>query len=93
MTAPVPTPVLDKAASEDLTSSEIMQALRELTALDPDQRRFGLTIDPQPVSDRHLIAVTTRHGRPSRSSDTIEDALIWQHVQLLEISAEIEADA
>lgn len=87
MTATVPTPFLDKAASEELTSSEIQSALAELTALDPDQRRFDLHVT------KYGVEVYASKPRIARHHDSVEDALGWQHDELLEIIAEIEADA
>jgi hypothetical protein len=93
MTAPVSTPMLDKAASEELTSREIMQALRELTALDPDKRRFGLKILNSALSHDIHVEVTISDRPCWRFFDTIEDALIDMHKDVASIVAEIEADA
>ena len=93
MTAPIPTPNLDKAASEELTSSEIMQALRELTALDPDKSRYGFQVLVSALSRTVRITMVVDDKLLWRFSDTIEEALLAQRKDLLEIIAEIEADA
>lgn len=90
MTAPA-TPCLDKAAVEILNSEEIYAALLELRALDPCGSRYGFLVSGYRL-DGHISVEMTVFDRPSRRfHDTIEAALVWQHKQLLEIIAEIEA--
>lgn len=87
MTAPA-TPMLDKAAVEELTGHEIRAALRELKALDPDGADYGLQI-----CNRGACVVSGVWQMPVRWLPSVEDALIAKRADLLEIAAEIEAGA
>lgn len=78
------TPMLDKARKEELTSSEIQAALRELRAL-------GLDVDPlyaELRTDTYHDCVVS-FGSRRHSADTIEDALLmWRDDIDLELAQE-----
>lgn len=90
MTAHIPTPMLDKAAVEELTSSEIFAALLELRALDPDQGFYELHTH-WTHGGQMQASICRSWTRGGRWHSTIEDALVAEHKDLASVIAEIEA--
>ena len=85
--SPIPTPMLDKARSEELTSSEITAALRELSSLSGTR----VTLECR-FNDWHGYEwrVNWRSAGSMRGiwKDYIEDALVADADELLRVIAE-----
>lgn len=69
-----PTPNLDKAREEELTTSELQAAMRELRALGGDVGPLYAELSTDTYRD-----CVVRYGSRRHSADTIEDALLlWR---------------